>query len=78
MGSASSAVRFWSARGEVDWRSLLKTASLLAVVIGIATASLDLLSWSFRYPDWLIPDARPLGAAALASASSRPSSRASG
>jgi hypothetical protein len=39
-----NAVRFWSARGEVDWRSLLRTASLLAVVIGILTASLALLS----------------------------------
>ncbi len=49
------AVCYWTAAGQVDRGSILKTATSLALVVGGICASIVVICAATEYPDWLIP-----------------------
>lgn len=53
------AVRYWSARGQVDAYALLRTATLLALAIGLFVGVGAVLWWRLDGPAWLIPGGLP-------------------
>ena len=61
------AARYWTARGEVDRRSLLKTITLIGTLLGVVASVTVLTCWATGRPDWLLPpDLGPTAAATLA------------
>jgi O-antigen/teichoic acid export membrane protein len=60
------AIRFWSARGEVDRSQLLRSISLLGLALGALVAAIGFGTYLLRSPTWLVPESMgPLGAAGL-------------
>lgn len=61
------AVRYWTARGEVERPAILKAATVLALGVGALAGGLVLASWSADWPGWLVPPSLGVvGAGALA------------
>ena len=58
------ATRYWSARGEVDSGSLLRTITATALVLGLLTGSIGLVCIMRRSPSWLVPDTLGLAGSA--------------
>ncbi|MGE4608329.1 MAG: polysaccharide biosynthesis C-terminal domain-containing protein [Myxococcota bacterium] len=61
-----SAIRYWSARGEVSPHSILRTVTALALLVGVLVAGIGVICFTLRSPDWLVPESvGPLGATAI-------------
>jgi O-antigen/teichoic acid export membrane protein len=51
-----SAVRYWSARGEVEPRSILRTATALGMLQSALVGGVGVVCVTLRSPDWLVPE----------------------